>query len=77
MRCSKTKKGIGYTSIHLKDLMTAEDMVMEKKFPLKAAQRDSAVYMTVVLRVSWVGGVSRMVCFLFTDGISFSVDSCE
>ena len=52
IRDSKTKKAIAETSIRLKELMTAEDMLLEKKFPLKSAEHGSSLYMTLVLRVS-------------------------
>ncbi|XP_076437301.1 extended synaptotagmin-2-like isoform X2 [Babylonia areolata] len=51
VRDSKTKKTIGETTIRLKEVMGAEDMVQDQKFPLKTEEPNSSIYMTVGLRV--------------------------
>ncbi|KAL8564138.1 hypothetical protein ACOMHN_035743 [Nucella lapillus] len=52
VRDSKTKnKVIGEATIRLKELMNAEEMVLDQKFPLKTEEPNSSIYMTVGLRV--------------------------
>ncbi|GFN89709.1 extended synaptotagmin-like protein 2 [Plakobranchus ocellatus] len=48
---TKTKKLIGGTLVKLKELLVAEDMVMDQKFHIKTSEGDSYVNMRLALRV--------------------------
>ena len=48
---TKAKKAIGATVVKLKELLVAEDMVMDQKFHIKTSEGDSYVNMRLALRV--------------------------
>ncbi|CAG5126272.1 unnamed protein product, partial [Candidula unifasciata] len=48
---AKTKKLIGHTVIKLKQLLVAEDMVMDQKFRMKTSNPDSFLQMRLCLRI--------------------------
>lgn len=64
LKDGKTKKVIGSTVIKLKDLLAAEDMVMDQKFRIKTREEGSSVHMRLCMRV----GCTFM--FLYTGKIN-------
>ncbi|KAK7092651.1 extended synaptotagmin-2-like isoform X3 [Littorina saxatilis] len=51
IRDTKTKKTIGVGAVRLKELMNAEQMILDQKFHIKSDEPNSCMYMTLVLRV--------------------------
>lgn len=51
VRDSRTKKTLGETSIRLKELLGAENMIRDQKFKLKGGEPSTCIYMTLVLRI--------------------------
>ncbi|KAL8602800.1 hypothetical protein ACOMHN_061034 [Nucella lapillus] len=51
VRDSRSQKEIGGLRVYLKKLMAAQDMVMERQFPLRTYEQDSALCMTLILRI--------------------------
>ncbi|KAH9498203.1 Extended synaptotagmin-2 [Bulinus truncatus] len=51
LKDSKTKKAIGGKVIKLKELLAAEDMILDQKFHIKTSESDSYLQMRLCLRI--------------------------
>ncbi|BFZ06345.1 hypothetical protein BsWGS_09385 [Bradybaena similaris] len=61
LKDGKTKKVIGSTVIKLKDLLVAEDMVMDQKFRIKTREEGSSVHMRLCMRILTRDGNSEWI----------------
>lgn len=51
IRDTKTKKTIGELSVRLKELLSAEEMFMDQRFPVRTKETGCFIYMSLILRV--------------------------